>query len=92
MYFVVVDNRPNSRNYLNHTTMMLSDKTRQSVLLPPGFGNGFLVMSDLAIFHYKWAYPGKYPDVEDQFTMKWYDPELNIEWPINNPILQNRDK
>ncbi len=61
-------------------------------MLPPGFGNGFCVMSDQAIFHYKWAYPGKYPDVEDQFTLKWNDPNLNIEWPIDNPILQGRDK
>ena len=92
LYFVIVDNRPDSRNYGNWTSMMLSDKTRQSVLLPPGFGNGFLVMSDHSIFHYKWSYPGKYPDVEDQFTLKWNDPNLGIEWPIDNPILQGRDR
>ena len=92
LYFVVVDNRPDSRHYGNWTSMMLSDKTRQAVLLPPGFGNGFLVMSEHSVFHYKWAYPGKYPDVEDQFTLKWNDPKLGIEWPINNPILQERDK
>jgi dTDP-4-dehydrorhamnose 3,5-epimerase len=71
---------------------MLSDKTRQSVLLPPGFGNGFLVMSDFSIFHYKWAYSGKYPDVEDQFSLNWQDSNLGIEWPIDNPILSKRDK
>ena len=92
LYFVVVDNRPESKNYKNWTGMMLSDKTRQSVLLPPGFGNGFLVMSDHSVFHYKWAYEGKYPDVDEQFTLKWNDPELDIEWPIDNPILQKRDK
>jgi dTDP-4-dehydrorhamnose 3,5-epimerase len=92
LYFVIVDNRPESLNYKNWTSMMLTDKNRQSVLLPPGFGNGFCVMSDYSIFHYKWSYPGDYPDVENQFTLKWNDPELNIEWPINNPILQKRDK
>ena len=92
LYFVVVDNRPDSRNYGNWTSMMLSDKTRQSVLLPPGFGNGFLVMSDFSIFHYKWAYSGKYPDVEDQFNLNWQDSNLGIEWPIDNPILSKRDK
>jgi dTDP-4-dehydrorhamnose 3,5-epimerase len=92
LYFVVVDNRPESKNYKNWTGMMLSDKIRRSVLLPPGFGNGFLVMSEHSIFHYKWAYEGKYPDVDDQFTLKWNDPELDIEWPIDNPILQKRDK
>jgi dTDP-4-dehydrorhamnose 3,5-epimerase len=92
LYFVVVDNRPDSPNYKNWMSMMLSDKKRQSVLLPPGFGNGFCVMSEHSLFHYKWSYPGKYPDVEDQFTLKWNDPELNIEWPIDNPILQGRDR
>ena len=92
LYFVVVDNRPESPNYKNWMSMMLSDKTRQSVLLPPGFGNGFCVMSNHSIFHYKWSYSGDYPDVEDQFTLKWNDPELNIEWPISDPILQGRDR
>ena len=90
LYFVVVDNRPESKNYKNWTSMMLSDKTRQSVLVPPGIGNGFCVMSEHSIFHYKWAYEGKYPDVGDQFTLKWNDPELDLEWPIDNPILQKR--
>lgn len=92
MYFVVVDNRPESEYYGKWTSMMLSDKKRQSILLPPRFGNGFLVMSDLAIFHYKWAYEGDYPDVEDQFTINWQDTKLNIYWPISNPILSERDK
>ena len=92
LYFVVVDNRPESKNYKNWTSMMLSDKTRQSVLVPPGIGNGFCVMSEHSIFHYKWAYEGKYPDVGDQFTLKWNDPELDLEWPIDNPILQKRDR
>jgi len=91
LYFVVVDNRPDSPNCLKWTSMMLSDKNRQSVLLPPGFGNGFLVMSEHSIFHYKWAYPGKYPDVEDQFTLKWNDPKIGIDWPTFNPILSKRD-
>ena len=41
---------------------------------------------------YKWSYTGKYPDVQDQFTLKWNDPKLNINWPTNNPILSERDK
>jgi dTDP-4-dehydrorhamnose 3,5-epimerase len=63
-----------------------------SILLPPGFGNAFFVKSDIVVFHYKWSYKGSYPDVEDQFTVKWNDPRLNIPWPHNNPILQERDR
>jgi dTDP-4-dehydrorhamnose 3,5-epimerase len=92
LYFILVDNRVDSPNYKKWSSMMLSDKKRQSVLIPPMFGNGFLVMSEYSIFHYKWAYTGEYPDVKDQFTIKWDDPKINIEWPIINPILQKRDK
>jgi len=34
----------------------------------------------------------QYPDVADQFTLLWDDPTININWPIENPILQARDK
>ena len=44
------------------------------------------------MFSYKWSYPGKYPDVEDQFTIKWNDPIVGVDWPIVNPILSKRDK
>lgn len=92
MYFVVVDNRPESPNYLKWDSLILDDRTRKSVLVPPQFGNAFLVLSENSVFHYKWAYPGGYPDVEDQFTLKWNDSKLNIDWPISNPLLQKRDK
>lgn len=92
LYFVVVDNRPDSPTYKEWDWMMLSDKNRQSVLIPPNFGNGFLVMSDFSICHYKWSYDGEYNDVDKQFTIKWNDPEININWGIDNPILQKRDK
>ena len=65
---------------------------KQSVLLPPGVGNSFCVLSDYTIFMYKWAYSGEYHDVDKQFTIKWDDPKLNINWPIENPILSERDK
>ena len=68
------------------------DKTKKQVLIPPRVGNGFLVLSDSSVFHYKWSYPGSYPDVDDQFTIKWNDPEYNIYWPVEKPILQLRDK
>ena len=92
MFFILVDNRKDSKTYLQHQTMILDDRKRKIVLVPPGVGNGFLVLSEYSVFSYKWCYPGKYPDVEDQFTIKWNDERLNIDWPITNPILQKRDK
>jgi dTDP-4-dehydrorhamnose 3,5-epimerase len=89
---VVVDNRPESENYLKWDSIILSSKNKKSILVPPMFANGHLVLSDEATFFYKWAYPGAYPDVQDQFTLKWNDPKINIYWPISNPILSSRDK
>ena len=92
LYFVMVDNRRESPTYLHSESMILNDRTRKQVLLPPGVGNGFLVLSEESVFHYKWAYTGDYPDVDEQFTLKWNNAQLNINWPIENPILQLRDK
>jgi dTDP-4-dehydrorhamnose 3,5-epimerase len=92
MYFVVVDNRIDSCNYLKWDWIILDDKTRKLILTPPNFAIGFLVLSNQALLHYKWAYEGEYADVDKQFTLKWDDPNIGIYWPINNPILQKRDK
>ena len=92
MFFILVDNRKDSKTYLQWNSMILDDRKRKLVLIPPGIGNAFLVLSDYSIFSYKWSYNGEYPDVEDQFTIKWNDKRLNINWPIVNPILQKRDR
>jgi dTDP-4-dehydrorhamnose 3,5-epimerase len=92
LYFVVVDNRQDSPTFGKWDWTILDDRKRKQVLLPPGVGNGFLVLSEHSVFHYKWAYDGEYPDVDEQFTIKWNDPSINIDWPISNPILQPRDK
>lgn len=91
LYFVVVDNRPDSSTYKQWDHMILDDRKRKMVLLPPGFGNGFLVLSENSVFHYKWSYAGDYPDVDDQFTIKWNSKDIGVSWPIQHPILQNRD-
>ena len=91
IYFVTVDNRPDSETYKQWDWEILSDKNRKQVLLEPGIGNGFYVLSDNSVFHYKWFYDGDYPDVDDQFTIKWNDPDINIYWPTQDPFLQKRD-
>ena len=92
IYFVIVDNRETSETFLKWDSMTLNSSNKKQVLVPPGVGNGFLVMSDQCVFHYKWAYTGTYADVDEQFTIKWDDPIIGIDWPINNPILSRRDK
>ena len=92
IYLVIVDNRPESSNYLKWDSVILTSNNKKQVLIPPMFANGHLVLSKKATFFYKWSYPGEYPDVKDQFSLKWNDSKIGIQWPINNPILSNRDK
>ena len=92
IYLVVVDNRPESPNYLKWNSIILNENNKRQVLVPPGFGNGHLVLSRKAVFFYKWSYEGEYPDIKDQFSLNWKDPRINIHWPIDNPILSERDK
>jgi dTDP-4-dehydrorhamnose 3,5-epimerase len=87
---VVVDMRPDSKNYLKHDMFPINDKNRTQILIPPGFANGHLVMSDFGIFSYKQS--TLYKGAGAQFTVRWNDPKVNIAWPINNPILSSRDK
>ena len=92
VYLVIVDNRPYSPNYLKWDSIILSESNRKQVLVPPMFANGHLVLSRDAVFFYKWSYQEDYPDVADQFSLKWNDSRINIHWPINTPILSKRDK
>jgi dTDP-4-dehydrorhamnose 3,5-epimerase len=87
-YLVVVNNNPESPQYKQWTSFTLSDRNRAQILIPPYFGNGHLVLSDTAIFHYKQT--TEY-DRSGQFTIQWNDPSLNLWWPTTNPIVSMRD-
>ncbi len=88
-YLVVVNNDAESPQYRKWTSFTLSDKNRKQVLIPPKFGNGHLVMSEMAMFHYKQT--TEY-NRDGQFTLLWDDPELGLWWPIDNPIVSKRDE
>jgi dTDP-4-dehydrorhamnose 3,5-epimerase len=87
-YFVVVNNDPNSEEFKKSIGLTLSDRNRLQILVPPKFGNGHLVMSEFAIFHYKQT--TNY-DRSRQFTIRWNDPDYGIWWPATYPILSKRD-
>ena len=92
LYAVVADMRPDSPTYKKWAHFELDHSYYTQILVPPMFVNGYYVESEYAIFHYKLAYEGEYFDVDNQFVVKWNDPELNITWPCDKPILQNRDR
>ena len=88
-YFVVVNCDGDSENFGKWQSFVLSDVNRLQVLVPPKYGNGHLILSDKAIFHYKQS---TYYNPAIQFTYKWDDPKFSIWWPIKNPILSQRDE
>ena len=88
-YLVVVNNDKDSPQYRKWTSFTLSDKNRQQVLIPPKFGNGHYVMSDLAMFHYKQT--SDY-NRAGQFTLLWDDPALKLWWPTDTPFVSQRDE
>ncbi len=87
-FLVVVNWNPKSPQFAQWETFELSDENRIQLFIPPGFGNGHVVLSDIAIFHYKQS---NYYDPESQFTVLWNDPRLGIPWPCKDPILSQRD-
>ena len=82
----------NSKDYLKWKSWILSQKNGVQILVPPNFANGHLCLSNECLFHYKLSYKGKYVSAEKQFSLKWNDPKLKINWKIKKPILSYRDK
>lgn len=91
IYLVVLDARPDSSTYGRWESYIISEKTRQQVLIPAGFANGHYALTD-CLFHYTLFYAGDYVDEGQQGVIKWNDPRFNIEWPTSNPTLQKRDR
>lgn len=88
-YLLVLNNVKNSSQYGAWESFVLSDKNKKQVLIPPGFGNGHMVLSDVAIFSYKQSTTY---DPKSQFSIKWDDPKFKMWWPASNPILSQRDE
>lgn len=88
-YLVVVNWDETSAQFGRWTSFTLSENNRQQVLIPPQFGNGHVVLSEQAIFHYKQT---TYYNRAGQFTLLWNDPKLNIWWPVQDPVLSRRDE
>lgn len=87
-YLVVVNCDKASTQFGKWESFVLSDHNRLQVLVPPKFGNGHVVLSEVAIFHYKQSC---YYNRAKQFTILWNDPKLNVWWPVKEPIVSRRD-
>jgi dTDP-4-dehydrorhamnose 3,5-epimerase len=91
IYLVVLDVREKSSTFGKWESYIISEKTRDQILVPPGFANGHYALTD-CVFHYNLFYEGDYVDENSQGVIKWNDPLYNMEWPTASPILQKRDR
>jgi dTDP-4-dehydrorhamnose 3,5-epimerase len=89
IYVAVVDMRKSSSTYLQWETFAVNEKNRWQLLIPAGCANGHLCLSEKCIFSYKQSQ--YYSGMQNQFTVRWDDPKLNIFWPIKTPMLSLRD-
>ena len=85
---VAVDIRQNSKTYGKHFAIELSEKNHKSLWIPTGFAHGFLALEEENIFLYKCS--GEY-NPQKEYTIKWNDSELAINWGVSNPIVSEKD-
>lgn len=88
VYDVAVDIRQGSPTFGEWEAVILSDKNKLQFWVPPGFAHGFVVLTDIADFEYKCT---DYYDPSDEGNILWNDPDLNIRWPVDVPILSEKD-
>lgn len=89
IYDVAVDLRVGSPTFGKWVAVELSDENMKQVLVPPGFGHGFLTLSDVAEVQYKCT---AYYTPEAEGVIAWNDPDLAISWPSCAPLLSARDR
>ena len=88
VYDVVVDIRKNSKTFGQHESFILSSENNLQLWVPKGFAHGFQVISKTADFLYKCT---DFYDPNDEGCIIWNDLSLNIDWPIKEPILSDKD-
>jgi len=86
---IAVDCRKKSKTFGEYFKFILSENENTSLLIPEGFAHGFCSLSKDTILHYKCS---NYRHSKTETGILWNDKDLNIKWPINDPILSNKDK
>jgi len=88
VYDVAVDVDPTSTTFGKYLGFELTEDNHTQLWIPPGYAHGFCVLSNVADFHYKctdFYFP------EDEGGLVWNDPEVGIDWPIDNLQISEKD-
>jgi len=85
---IAVDIRKGSDTFGKWVAVELSEENHKMLYIPPGFAHGYCVLSETALFQYKCT------DIyhpEDEYGIRWDDPDLRIDWGIDTPIISEKD-
>lgn len=85
---VAVDLRKGSPTFGRYHKELLDANSKRQMWIPPGFAHGFLTLEDETVFAYKCT--GLYHRESEQ-SLRWNDPELAIDWGIEDPLLSEKD-
>lgn len=88
VYDVAVDIRKGSPTFGAWFGVELTGENQYQLWVPPGLAHGFCVSSEVADFSYKCT-ETYHP--EDEGSIRWDDPDLAIAWPVDNPVLSQKD-
>ncbi len=88
IFDVAIDIRKESPYYKKWVSAVLSSANKNMLFIPEGFAHGFCVLSDIAEVIYYCT--KEYAPGFDRGII-WNDSTLNIDWPIKNPILSEKD-
>ena len=86
---VAVDLRKSSKTFGRWVGFSITGNSKQVVWIPPGFAHGFVVISEVADVQYKTT---DYYSPQEERVLLWNDPEVGIQWPVETPVLNERDK
>jgi dTDP-4-dehydrorhamnose 3,5-epimerase len=86
---VSVDIRKDSPTYGQWVAIELTEHNKRQLWIPPGFAHGFATLEDDTIFIYKCS---NVYNRDSENSIRWDDPDLDIDWGIDKPIISDKDK
>ncbi len=89
LWDVIVDLRPDSPTFLQWFGETLSAENRRMMFVPKGFGHGFITLEPDTEAIY---FVTEFYSPEHERGLRWDDPKIGIEWPIEPVIISEKDR
>ena len=86
---VAVDIREGSPTYMKHVAVKLTEENKKMLFIPKGCLHGFVTISENVELSYK---VDEFYSPENDRSIRWNDPEIGVEWGIDEPVLSEKDK